>query len=141
MSLRAIPVNVLRKNVLLTLVPLSILTPHEQTVEEHVRELQEDIAKSRRVIKPIIVDIKTFIILDGHHRVEALKRLGKRYVPAILIDYDDECIHVSSWRSNWRVTKDLVRVAGLSGKLLPPKTSRHRLCFEVPEINISIDLL
>ena len=131
----------LRSNPRLELVPLESLRIHEQVIEEHVKELMEDIVSRGVLIKPILVDAKTLIILDGHHRVEALRRLGKRLIPAILVDYDSDCVTVSSWRDNWVVTKDLVRKAGLSGKPLPPKTSRHRVCFEIPDVNIPISEL
>ncbi len=125
----------------LELVPLESLRIHEQVIEEHVKELMEDIASRGVLIRPILVDAKTMIILDGHHRVEALRRLGKKLVPAILVDYDSDCVTVSSWRDDWVVTKDLVRKAGLSGKPLPPKTSRHRVCFEIPDVNVPISKL
>lgn len=122
-------------------VPIDALKSHEQIVEDHVKELMDDIKKRGILIKPILVDAKTMIILDGHHRVEALRRLGRKLIPAVLVDYDDECVTVSSWRPEWKVSKDLVRRAGLSGRLLPPKTSRHRVCFEIPEVNYPIEKL
>ncbi len=131
----------LREKPKIELVPLDKLRIHEMIIEEHVRELMKDIASRGILIRPILVDRKTMIILDGHHRVEALKRLGKKYVPAVLVDYDSDCVTVSSWRPDWKVTKELVRRAGLSGKPLPPKTSRHRVCFEIPDVNIPIDKL
>ncbi len=123
------------------LVEIDRLRPHEEFVEEHVKELMEDIVKVNVLIKPILVDSRTYIILDGHHRVEALKRLGSKYVPAVLVDYRSECIRVTSWRENVRVDKELVLRAGLSGKLLPPKTSRHMPCIEIPEVNVPLSIL
>ncbi len=125
----------------IAVVPIDSLKSHEQIVEDHVKELMNDIRKRGILIKPILVDAKTMIVLDGHHRVEALRRLGRKLIPAVLVDYDDECVTVSSWRPDWKVSKELVRRAGLSGQLLPPKTSRHRVCFEIPEVNYPIEKL
>jgi hypothetical protein len=128
-------------NVRIELIPIELLRPHEQIIDEHVEELLEDIRRRGVLIKPILVDEKTLTILDGHHRVEALRRLGAKYVPAVLVDYDDECISVGTWRPGWKVTKSLVRSTALSGKLLPPKTSRHITRFEIPELNIPLRVL
>lgn len=123
------------------LIPIELLRPHEQIIDKHVEELLEDIRRRGVLIKPILVDEKTLTILDGHHRVEALRRLGAKYVPAVLVDYDDECVSVGTWRHEWKVTKSLVRSTALSGKLLPPKTSRHITRFEIPELNIPLRVL
>ncbi|MET1128572.1 MAG: ParB N-terminal domain-containing protein [Thermoproteota archaeon] len=126
----------------IALVPIELLKPHEQVIEEHVRALAEDIASRGILIRPILVDSKTFTILDGHHRVEALRRLGARYVPAIVVDYDrDDEVEVTSWRPGVVVTKDMVRRAALSRRLMPPKTSRHVTKFEVPDVNMPVERL
>ena len=127
--------------VLVSLVPIDALKPHEHVIESHVLELLHDIAQRRKILRPIVVDSRTLVILDGHHRVEALRRLGLRFAPAVLVDYDSDCVSVSSWRKGYPVTKEIVRKAGLSGYRLPPKTSRHRLCFEIPEVSVGIELL
>ena len=76
---------------------------------------------------PIAVDKKTYVILDGHHRLQALKRLGYTKIPVILIDYHSPNIKVLAQREGEMVTKDLVIQAALAGKRMPPKTSRHML--------------
>ena len=123
----------------ITLIPIDLLRPHEETEASRLIELRNDILSRRVLEKPILVDLNTMIILDGHHRYRVLRDLGKKRIPSLLIDYNDSCVEVSSWRSDWVVSKDLVLRSGLSGKLLPHKTSRHKLCFEVPVINLSID--
>ena len=125
----------------ITLVPLRILKPHEETIEERVERLLEDIQSSRVLRRPILVDLKTMIILDGHHRVEALRRLGAKRIPAVLIDYDSGEVEVSSWREGFRVDKDLVRRAGLTGRRLPPRTSRHVVKGRIPEANTPLEEL
>lgn len=124
-----------------TLVLLTVLRPHEEYIEERVRFLQEDLERRRIQEKPILVDAKTMIILDGHHRVEALRRLGARRIAAVLVDYDSDLVTVGSWRPGYRVTKDLVRRAGLTGNLLPPRTSRHQVRAEMPRADVPLDML
>ena len=123
----------------IALVSLDHLKPHEMIIEERVKDLQRRLVEDGMQIRPILVDSKTMIILDGHHRVEALRRLGAKKVAAVLVDYDsDECISVASWREGWAVTKDEVRERGLSRNLYPPRTSRHMPRFRVPEVNVSL---
>ena len=128
--------------VTLKLLPIDALKPHENIIEDRIEGLLESLKRIGVLVKPILVDAKTMIILDGHHRVEALRRIGARMIPAILVDYDNEgLVRVSSWREGVRVTKDDVRRAGLSGNLMPPRTSRHIVSFKIPDVNIPIDVL
>lgn len=123
------------------LVPVSSLRPHEFYIEDRVRRLMREILRDGSIRRPVIVDAKTMTILDGHHRVEVARRLGLARVPAILVDYDSDCVTVDSWKKNIAVTKDTVRRAASSGRLLPPRTSRHRLCFEIPEARTPLSAL
>jgi len=114
------------------------LRPHEHIREEHVKELLKLIKKDGFLNNPIIVDEHTLIILDGHHRFQALKRMGLTKIPCFLVDYKADAIQVLSWRDGENVSKQMVIHAGLSGTLLQPKTSRHVLP-ERPE-NLKIPL-
>jgi ParB-like chromosome segregation protein Spo0J len=118
-----------------------LLRPHEDVVEGRVRGLADQILLDGFIRYPILVDSRTLVVLDGHHRLAAAKLLGLRFIPAILVDYDGDCVSVSSWRDGVTVTKDMVREHGLKGNLMPPKTSRHRVCFEVPEVRVPLEVL
>ena len=102
------------------------LKPHEQTRKNYLVKLTRQIKNDGLIKKPILVDRQTKIILDGHHRSDAAKLLGWRRVPVRLVNYQSPKITVSSWRKNVTVTKVKVINAGLSGKLLLPKTSKHQ---------------
>jgi len=106
-----------------------------------VLEVLEWILRDGFIRYPILADSKTMVILDGHHRVEAARMLGLKLIPALLVDYDDECVSVSSWRDGVHVSKDMVRLYGLKGLLMPPKTSRHKVCFEIPEVRVPLEVL
>ncbi len=82
--------------VVLKSVRIDKLKPHEATLPELVDKVVDDVR--RRGLKyPIVVDSATYAIIDGHHRVEAFKRLGLRKIPALLIDYKSDIITLNRW--------------------------------------------
>jgi hypothetical protein len=116
---------------------LKDLKEHEEIKPVYLEKLREQIRKDGILKKPIIVDKGTRIILDGHHRYRSLKELGCSKIPAILVDYTSSEIIVIPWRDNDIVTKEDVKKAGLTGKKLPPKTSRHMILSKKNKIHIS----
>lgn len=126
---------------LMRLLAIGSLKHHEEIRPEHVKELFAEITNDGMVKQPIIVDQKTMIVLDGHHRTTALKNMGITKIPAFLVDYQSEEIMVAAWRRGERVTKEMVIEAALSGKLLPPKTSRHILSKQTMEVNVPLSKL
>ncbi len=72
------------------LVRLDDLISHERTEYKRVKRLVKSIKELGAVLKPVIIDSRTRLIIDGHHRVAALKLLGARYVPSIVVDYKTE---------------------------------------------------
>lgn len=110
----------------LELIPITRLKPHEECIADHVEVVMSWLENEKTLITPLLVDTKTHIILDGHHRYTALKRLGYSKVPVYFVEYlSNEKVVVVSMRENKQVTKQDVIDAGLSGSLLPCKTSRH----------------
>jgi hypothetical protein len=82
--------------------------------------------KSDGVLKrPIVVDRDTYIVLDGEHRLRALKEMGYNKIPVVFVDYYSPKIIVLSWRKGEKINKESVILAGLTRKKLPPKTSKH----------------
>jgi hypothetical protein len=121
----------------ITILPISVLRSHEAVDPGLVRELAEDIRRCGLIRKPIVVDRETLIIIDGHHRVEALKRLGCGRIPCLLMNYRSPRVAVLSWRGGEPLSKDLVLNAGLRGELLPPKTTRHIIILHGKTCHIS----
>ena len=70
------------------LAPLNTLQPHEHTIPSRVEEVLASIVRSGLVYKPVIVDAETHTVIDGHHRLQALRLLGARYAPVVLVDYE-----------------------------------------------------
>jgi len=98
------------------LIPIEELLEHEEVIEDHVQLLIMLILKDGMLHYPILVEMRHKVILDGHHRFNALKRLGAAYVPALLINYSSPAIKVLSWRPEVKVTKELVIRAALSSR-------------------------
>ena len=105
-------------------VKVSLLRPHERTDSKNLRKIHSEVSKAGAVY-PLLVDRKTLVVLDGHHRLAILKRLGIEKAPVILVDYFGKDVSVGSWKKGKVVTKEEVISRGLSGKLFSPKTSRH----------------
>lgn len=115
---------------------LSELRGHEMPERSRVEELKRDLSRRRILIKPVVVDRDTRVILDGHCRCDALKKLGCSKVAAVLVDYSSKDIHVRGWDGS-AVTKEQVLEAGLSGRLMKPKTSRHAIRSRGKTVHIS----
>ncbi len=106
-----------------------LLKPHEQSIPELLKETTEVIGMEGYVRTPVLVEDRHFIILDGHHRYQALVDLGCKRIPVYLMDYFQEDIQVETWPGAIldHVTKDQVIQTVLDGELFPPKTTRHVL--------------
>jgi hypothetical protein len=120
----------------LNIVLISKLRGHEMPAEGRVEELMEDLEKRGLLIKPIVVDRNTMVILDGHCRCDALKKLGCSKVAVKFVDYNSRKIEVERWDGG-RITKNEVIEAGLSGNLMKPKTSRHVINNGMGRVHIS----
>ena len=81
----------------ITLVQSILLKQHEQICQKHLIELLNQIKTDGYISDPIIVDQNTMIILDGHHRFNAIKLLGLTAVPVYFVDYRSEKIQVAAW--------------------------------------------
>jgi ParB-like chromosome segregation protein Spo0J len=94
--------------------------------------------------KPLIVDIATGAILDGHHRHAVAMRLELARIPVIVVDYfADESIDLDLWPASEldEITKQDVVDMALSDQLYPPKTTRHRIADYLPPIHVSLEKL
>ena len=66
------------------------LIEHEEIIYENLTTVTESIRKLGYILKPIIVDERTLAIIDGHHRFNALKMLGAKYIPVVYADYNKD---------------------------------------------------
>ncbi len=112
-------------------IKLEDLVPHEEFRPEHASELVAQIRNDKVLKRPIAVyDLGSYkpgkyMIVDGHHRTEALKEMGLTYIPANVIDYFDRKIVVKSWNIDMVWDKKEIVIGALEGKLLKPKATKH----------------
>jgi L-serine kinase (ADP) len=118
----------------IALVPAEKLLAHEQVVRPRVDDLVRIIRREQVVRLAIVADAASYVVLDGHHRLTALRELGCKRVPALLVDYHRPDIRVGTWRANEAPpTKEEVLRHAEAGKLFPPKSTRHFFPWKLQE--------
>jgi len=120
------------------LVDLAALKEHEEIRPDYLEQLKNEILSDGILKMPIAVDKTTYIILDGHHRLHALKKIGCKRIPVILFDYQSPEIEVIPHRDGETVTKEMVIQTALAGRRMPPKTSKHMIMIEGELKHISV---
>ncbi len=104
-------------------IPLDKIKSHEEHIIERKNKLLEYLNDNDYFVLPsMILDSSNFVILDGHHRLNILKELGKKEEYVLLVNYNSESI-IPHETNN--VTKKEIIEAGITGKLLPAKSSKH----------------
>lgn len=86
----------------IALVETEKLILHEQVIPASLEKLRNNIKTEKILQAPVIVDTNSLVILDGMHRVTALKSLGCRYTPVCLVDYDSQEIKLDRWCRTFR---------------------------------------
>ena len=119
-------------------IELKDLKEHEEIRPEYLEQLKNEILSDGILKMPIAVDKETYIILDGHHRLHALKKIGCKRIPVILFDYQSPEIEVIPWREDEMITKEMIIQTALAGRRMPPKTSRHMILIKGELKHISI---
>ncbi|SFV70675.1 Y4yB [hydrothermal vent metagenome] len=132
-------------NLKMELVKIATLKPLELILPSHLRNIEEMIERDKIVKKPLIVDRKNMIVLDGSHRYAYLYGEGYEYAPVILVDYDDEAIFVGKHLKhrfikdeNFTISKAEVRQRAIHENLYPPRTTRHFFPFRKEDFPIAL---
>jgi len=86
------------------------LHPHEEILQPIVNKLMERLTQDQFIKHPLMVDKNTLTVLDGAHRLVALKKLGCKWIPVCLVNYKSPKIRVSSW---YRTIANLRQECGL----------------------------
>jgi hypothetical protein len=76
---------------------------HEEIIPELLEKLVQTIRNDGHIKHPIIVDSSSYVVLDGMHRIAALKKLSCIRIPACMVDYMNPSITVECW---YRVLKE-----------------------------------
>ena len=126
------------------LVPIEWLKAHEEIRPKKVLELAKVTKQWGCYTKPLLVDMQTGTILDGHHRHQVGFILNLLRLPVILFDYlEDNSITVDAWPNCGleSLSKQEVIDMAASDGLYPPKTSRHTTEWNAPPIHVSLETL
>ena len=124
------------------LAELSWLKAHEQFVEQRVAELVHTFQLRGAIDYAIVADERTGTVVDGHHRLEALRRLGAKLAPVFLIDYMHPSITVHTWRDGEKApAKEEVLDRAARGDLFPPKSTRHDFVRVLDPVDVPLDAL
>jgi L-serine kinase (ADP) len=109
------------------LIPLADLKPHEEVDPHKVERLAADLRRSGVFVEPVWVARGSNVILNGHHRVAALRSLGGERIPAWYVDYASDVIGLDRWTPGPPITKEEVLRRAREGRLFAPRTTRHIL--------------
>jgi len=92
---------------------LSKLLLHEKTIPDRVDQLKREFLDDQMVKDPIVVDADSCVVLDGMHRVAALRELNCVCIPVCAVDYLSPSIKVGAWYRAFSgaSSPDQVRVA------------------------------
>jgi ParB-like chromosome segregation protein Spo0J len=81
--------------------------------------------------------MNTNVVLDGHHRIGALRLLGCCKIPVLFVDYQSPKIGVKTAENGKEYPKHKVIEAALRGELLKPKSTWHYVTFSKEIAHIS----
>lgn len=101
----------------IALIDMDKLHDHEKIKEQYLEELIDQIRADNELKCPIIIDKYSYVVLDGHHRFFALKRLGCSKIPALVVDYYNPRIKLENWHpviKNKREVKAVFKALGNS---------------------------
>ena len=122
------------------LIEIRRLKAHEAVNQKKVKELMGQIKRDGHLRNPVVVDRKSLVILDGHHRVAGLEKLGFKRMPVFLVDYMSDQVKVYLRKNDltMRLIKESVLRMGRSKKVFPVKTTRHLIKNRIKGINLGL---
>lgn len=81
----------------LKIVEIRYLYTHEEVIPTNLFRLKEAMLNIGQLVDPLIVDIKTQIVLDGNHRITVLKMIKCPRAVCQMVDYKNPSITVGTW--------------------------------------------
>lgn len=108
---------------------IDALKAHERIIPDRVRKIKSDLERSGEIRMPLWVEKDHFVVLNGHHRLAALKKLGCTRAPVVLFDYfsDEVQVGVCPGAKIASIDKRSIIEAALAGMLFPARSSLHSL--------------
>jgi histidinol-phosphate/aromatic aminotransferase/cobyric acid decarboxylase-like protein len=99
---------------------------HEEYNVKVYSKLYDYFIHSKKILPTIIVDIRTNVIIDGHHRYRLFKSLNYKTILVTYIDYIKYNSIIPN-PDNINITKENVIKTGISENTFKPKTTKHML--------------
>lgn len=81
----------------LQILPVEKLRSHEEIIPYNYQKLREAMLNLGRLVDPIIVDNKHFVVVDGNHRKKVLETIKCPNAVCQPIDYHSPTIGVGGW--------------------------------------------
>ena len=108
---------------------VNLLYPHERIIDKNKNVLKKKFINSHGIffISSIIICNESGLIIDGHHRYNALKELGLSKIPVTKINYKSKKIKTSEKND---ICKNLIIKKAVSKDLFKPKSTRHLILCE-----------
>ncbi len=108
---------------------VNLLYPHERIIDKNKNVLKEKFINSHGIffISSIIICNESGLIIDGHHRYNALKELGLSKIPVTKVNYKSKKIKTSKKND---ICKKLIIKKAVSKELFKPKSTRHLILCE-----------
>ena len=111
-----------------SLIHVSEIFPHEQVSQKRVKQIIKTITSHQYDLPPIIIDRKTKVIIDGHHRFHAIKELNYNQIPCIELDYlSDSIVALCEGEKGDILNKNEILQNAILGKLYPQKFTYHAI--------------
>jgi len=130
------------------ILPILLLKPLELIYQSHFKNIEKLILKDDVIKRPIIVDAKYNIILDGSHRYAFLLKHGFKYAPVIVVNYEDDFIFVGNHLRHryltdekFIISKSEVVSRALNENLFRARTTRHFFPFRKIDYPVSLEQL
>ena len=121
----------------ISLIEIDRVLPHEETIPEMLQSLTERIRSDLLQKAPIIVERDNLVVLDGMHRLEALRRLTCRFICICLVDYNSPEIVVDRWCRTVSRPFSIEDASDLAEKL-GLKISERQCCGSEAEKNLPL---
>lgn len=131
------------------IVSINKLVPLEKVFSTHLKNLEQMINEDGFILKAIIADKKTGMVLDGSHRYAYFLKNGFKTVPVCWVNYEDEDIRVGSHLAHRFLIEDGEKIINkdtcinraLNGNLFEPRTTRHFFPFRKTDISLPLSKL
>jgi nicotinamide mononucleotide adenylyltransferase len=130
------------------IISINKLRPLEKVFPTHLKNLEKIIKDDGYILKPLIIDSKRGIVLDGSHRYAFFLKNGYEEVPVYFVDYDDENVRVGSRLKHRFLIDDICEInkgecikRAITGNLFSPRTTRHFFTFRKTDISLPLSSL